>query len=392
MDKTLNINEIRDTIQDCNLNFLIGSGMSCPYLEILGNIEILLTDLASQKLKERERKIIEASLYAKYFDGVITKNIGILENDTDANKALENYKSFLQSINSILLNRRSTILSKQVNIVTTNIDIFLEKAIEDMGLEYNDGFGGRFSPVFNLSNFKKSTSRRSLHYDNTSEIPVFNLLKVHGSLTWEIESGSENIHFSPKLNIIRSINNKMVPVDSLLEIKGSSTIEGLISEVKKITTYRRRTIETFLEEYKKLLIINPTEEKFKHTLFNQTYYDLLRIYSNELEKENTVLFVMGFSFEDKHIRELTLRGANSNPTLTIYIFSRTTQSKEKFEKRINFGNVKNNNIKIITPTRVKSQDGKSENDEFEFNLQKINEKIFIELLRKIEEGKQENLI
>lgn len=392
MDKTPNINEIRDTIQDCNLNFLIGSGMSCPYLEILGNIEILLTDLASQKLKERERKIIEASLYTKYFDGVIIKNIGILDNDTNANKALENYKSFLRSINSILLNRRSTILSKQVNIVTTNIDIFLEKVLEDMGLEYNDGFGGCFSPVFNLSNFKKSTSRRSLHYDNTSEIPVFNLLKVHGSLTWEIESGSEDIHFSPKLNIIRSIKNKRVPEDSLLEIKGSSTIEGLISEAKKITTYRRRTIENFLEEYKKLLIINPTEEKFKHTLFNQTYYDLLRIYSNELEKENTVLFVMGFSFEDKHIRELTLRGANSNPTLTVYIFSRTAQSKEKFEKRINFGNVKNNNIKIITPTRVKSQDGKSENDEFEFDLQKINEKIFIELLRKIEEGKKENLI
>lgn len=383
---------MRDTFQDCNINFLIGSGMSYPYLEILGNIEILLTDLAGQKLKERERKIIEVSLFKKYFEGVIVKNIDILEGDANANKVLDNYKSFLQSINSILLNRKSTILSKQVNIVTANIDIFLEKALEDLGLEYNDGFGGRFSPVFSLSNFKKSASRRSLHYDNTSEIPVFNLLKVHGSLTWEIESGSENIHFSPKLNIIRSIKNKKVPPDSLLEIKESSTIESLILEAKKITTYRRRTIESFLEDYKRLLIINPTEEKFKHTLLNQTYYDLLRIYSNELEKENTVLFVMGFSFEDKHIRELTLRGANSNPTLTIYIFARTTQSKEKFEERINFGNVKNNNIKIITPHRVKSEDGKSGNDEFEFNLQKINEKILIELLKKIEEGKKGNFI
>jgi hypothetical protein len=44
------------------------------------------------------------------------------------------------------------------------------------------------------------------------------------------------------------------------------------------------------------------------------------IYNNELEKENGVLFVMGFSFADEHIRELTLRVANTNPTSIIYIF------------------------------------------------------------------------
>jgi len=40
------------------------------------------------------------------------------------------------------------------------------------------------------------------------------------------------------------------------------------------------------------MIVNPAKTKFEDTLLNQYYYDLLRIYSNELEKENSVLFVI----------------------------------------------------------------------------------------------------
>jgi hypothetical protein len=59
------------------------------------------------------------------------------------------------------------------------------------------------------------------------------------------------------------------------------------------------------------MIVNPSKKKFEDTVLNETHYDLLRIYNNELEKENGVLFVMGFSFADEHIRELTLRVANT---------------------------------------------------------------------------------
>jgi hypothetical protein len=40
------------------------------------------------------------------------------------------------------------------------------------------------------------------------------------------------------------------------------------------------------------MIVNPSKKKFKDTVLNETHYDLLRIYNNELEKENSVLFVM----------------------------------------------------------------------------------------------------
>jgi hypothetical protein len=43
-------------------------------------------------------------------------------------------------------------------------------------VEFNDGFHGRFNPKYNVGNFKKSYYKTSLHYENTSEIPVFNII------------------------------------------------------------------------------------------------------------------------------------------------------------------------------------------------------------------------
>jgi len=116
---------LQDVIQDSNLNFLIGSGLSVPYFGVLGNIEQLLTELESYDPKKEEiKKIIKVSLYMKYFKVAISGNVEILENHTDAQSVLSNYKDFLIMLNSILLERKNTLLGKQVNIFTTNIDIF----------------------------------------------------------------------------------------------------------------------------------------------------------------------------------------------------------------------------------------------------------------------------
>jgi hypothetical protein len=45
----------------------------------------------------------------------------------------------------------------------------------------------------------------------------------------------------------------------------------------------------------------------------------LRYFSNELEKENGILFTIGFSFEDEHIRDLVKKVLSINPTLQLYI-------------------------------------------------------------------------
>ena len=382
-----------DRIQDSNINFLFGSGMSAGYLEILGNIENLLTELDKKVFNdEKQKALIRASILNKYFEGVIQKNIDILDESTrnpDLNSTLNSYKNFFKTINQLILLRRNKLLSKQVNIYTTNIDIFLEKAVEEVRLESNDGFGKGFKPKYDLSNFKKSIFQKSLHFDNSSEIPVFNILKIHGSLTWKYEK--ENIYFDSTLEQTKmvKITSKSDLIEVVTEDSKSNKKDDLESLIAKIpaSTIDETKFASFLEEYDKLSIVNPTKGKFQQTVLDQKYYDLLRIYANELERENTLLFVMGFSFADEHIRDLTIRVANSNPTLMIYIFARSSNSKNKLEKILDIeNNVKNKNIVIVSPTQSE-QDDKSFEDDFSYDFDNINAKIFMQILNKIKEQK-----
>ena len=382
-----------DRIQDSNINFLFGSGMSAGYLEILGNIENLLTELDKKVFDDQKQKdLIRASILNKYFEGVIQKNIDILDESTrnpDLNSTLNSYKNFFKTINQLILLRRNKLLSKQVNIYTTNIDIFLEKSLEFTRLEFNDGFGKGFKPKYDLSNFKKSIFQKSLHFDNSSEIPVFNILKIHGSLTWEYEK--ENIYFDSTLKQTKmvKITSKSDLIEVVTEDSKSNKKDDLESLIAKIpaSTIDETKFASFLEEYDKLSIVNPTKGKFQQTVLDQKYYDLLRIYANELERENTLLFVMGFSFADEHIRDLTIRVANSNPTLMIYIFARSSNSKNKLEKILDIeNNVKNKNIVIVSPTQSE-QDDKSFEDDFSYDFDNINAKIFMQILTKTKEQK-----
>jgi hypothetical protein len=364
-------NKLRDTIQGCNLNFLIGSGLSCPYLKTLGNVEVLLTALDSSSATEATKSILRASIYKQYFDIAIGPNIEIIEDGVDAKPTRDHYRKFLQILNDILLRRKSTILSKQTNLFTTNIDVFLEKSLEDIGLEYNDGFSGRFNPSFDLSNFKKSHFKKSLHYDNTSEIPVFNLLKLHGSLSWHL-SANATIEFSRDLALVRATKSKLPTADQIVDVTLDSTLEALaVTAAGKVQT---AAIIEFMSEFEKIPIVNPTKLKFRDTLMNQTYYEMLRIFANELEKENTVLFVLGFSFADEHIREITLRAANSNPTLMIYVIAYDTAAGKEIATRFKKENTKNQNIEIITPP---GKEGVSPHeDACRYDLATINERLF----------------
>lgn len=176
----MKIDKLKDMIQDCNINFLFGSGMSAPYLSTLWNIEILLTEIPKDDtLEDDERILIQTSLYKKFFDDVMKKNIQILKGRPSAKNVIKSYEDFYSLINRLMLLRRNKLLTKQVNIFTTNIDICLEKAIENKQFEFNDGFNGRFSPKYDLSNFKKSIYKSSLHYGINSEIPIFNILKLN---------------------------------------------------------------------------------------------------------------------------------------------------------------------------------------------------------------------
>ena len=107
--------------------------------------------------------------------------------------------------------------------------------------------------------------------------------------------------------------------------------------------------DKFLAEYDKLIMVNPTKHKFQETVMDMHFYELMRLYSNSLEKENSLLFVAGFSFADEHIAKLTMRAANSNPTLQIIIFAFDENDIDDFKKYLEISKgALNSNVKIVT--------------------------------------------
>lgn len=381
-----------NVFQDCNINFLFGSGVSSPYFGTLGKIEVWLTELdENTQIKNDLKSFIKASLYGNYYQAAMRGNVGIYNAKTTREKLINKpktkegkllntylgYKQFLRLLNQILYHRRSNTVNKQVNLFTTNIDIFLEKAIEDLDLHYNDGFNGIFRKRFSLRNFKKSFYQKSLQYDNIAEIPVYNLVKIHGSITWELIDSE--IMFTG-ISLIESLNDLVDDVELLdiVEINNgiwmlegrSATIDEIIEKAEEFRPLP--DISNFIEGYEKLQIVNPTKEKFKDTTLNKTYYEMLRLYANELEKENSVLFIIGFSLADEHIREITIRAVKSNPTLKVFICSYTEDAKDIISnlKAENIDLVNFHNIELIHPFD-------------EFTLSKFNELILSPILENI---------
>jgi len=330
------LHDIKKTIASTNVNFLIGSGLSRPFLDVLQGIEVQLTQAENEN---DTAKILE--LREEYFTKCMKGNLEVVDEGTNdtKNKVLQSYKNFYRSINYLLLKREDSILTKQVNIFTTNVDVFSEKALEEIGIEFNDGFSGRFNPRYNIGNFKKSYFKKSLHYENTSEIPIFNILKLHGSLSWKEDP--EGIILDQGLQSLRAVEDD---------------VEG---------------------NYDKLMIVNPTKKKFEITVLNQYYYDLLRVYSNELEKENSVLFVMGFSFTDEHIRDLTMQVVNSNPTLMVYIVSHSSPPNLTYDDMKETAT--NKNIEVLYPP-----------EGLEYKLQTITQEVFEKVYSEEKSAEPEN--
>jgi hypothetical protein len=74
-------------------------------------------------------------------------------------------------------------------------------------------------------------------------------------------------------------------------------------------------------------------------------------------------WVLGFSMADEHIREITKRAANSNPTLKVYIFcysdGETNKNLEAW-----FIDMKYQNIEIVVPDGEKHYDIETINQDF----------------------------
>jgi len=379
-------------VESTHLNFLIGAGTPIPFFAPLGNIEEALTELADSTASETAKLLVRASIQAYFFENVLVPNTKVIERDATADSVLRSYAAFVRTLNRILLRRHTTLLPKQANIFTTNVDMVFEVAMEDLGIDFSDGFSGKIRPKFDLGDFSTLRFRTGSRYEHRFEVPVFNLVKIHGSASWrqhERAGWKADIYFDHGLTLVREVEELLNAARRhLLPILVSSESDGAGSTIRPVSELVAEAeraslkpsavaaIEAFVTGYARLGIVNPDKRKFATTVLNETYYELIRRFANELEKENSVLFVHGFSFRDEHLRDLVLRAARTNPILQVIVFCYSRADKEDFEQRLPETEVKNGNIQLVTP-----DDPREDEDERKITLDVLESDFFAPIVR-----------
>jgi SIR2-like domain len=294
-----------------NVNFLIGSGASYPAIPTAGAVEAEIASL----FEAGDKDAAYLKLYA-FLSTIQAPTNSLIAGATDAKIAetVGNYREYLGILEAVLSERRTSLLPKQATIFTTNYDLFIEQAaVPYSAMRLNDGFArvpcltGRAE--FSSRTFFTTTSTTGNLYNYKVDIPSINLIKLHGSLSWKRDGDS--ILFSVMHNPLLST--------------GKSAAE----------------VRTFVEAY---AVVLPETRKFQTTLMDGTYYELLRIYNNELDREGTLLVAFGFSFADSHILAITKR-ALKNPTLKLVTFAFSDKDREMLIKLFDGCN----NVDIVSP-------------------------------------------
>lgn len=297
-------------VQSGHINFLIGSGASIPAISLVGDIETTI----DKQLKSNDNN--EADITALEFIEKIEEESKYVSTNLKQKETLENYKKFLITVDYMLFERKNVLLPRQANIFTTNYDNFFERAISELpSIILNDGFkrhSGKGPFVFSSELFSDRVYRSSRVYETQSEIPTLNLMKMHGSLSWKRDGTNVFEYNSIPIKKLKDKTNALNVSKSLL----------------------------------KRAVILPNMRKFESTLLDRVYFDLLRLYSNALEKENALLFVFGFSFKDKHIFDITIR-ALRNSTAQIVIFAYNSEISKTFQNKFK----DYQNVTIIHPER-----------------------------------------
>ena len=306
--KSMDSRVLKEVIQSGHLNLLIGAGCSSGYLGTLSDIENRMNNDVERESAQREYyKLIRKSKAP--LGNTHIEDEGEVKNLQNTQRS---YDDFLRFWANTITYRALEIVNKQMNIFTTNFDMFIELSCESLNIPYNDGFSNRINPVFDVANFNKIQKYKSMQFDNTSDIPLFNIIKLHGSLSWH-----------------------KISKDRITYSKGDHIPEDLDS----------KDGDDFRKGYDEIAVINPNAEKHFETVLDTNYAALLRKFTLELEKENSVLLILGFSMNDKHIRNLLYGVMKSNPTLMVLYFS----YEEYHETEDNLEEKSHPNLYIVSP-------------------------------------------
>lgn len=356
------LQEIRiNDIWQHNVNLLIGSGASFGLFPTLATqMEDESIETLGKYFEDENKPQLKSLLFMYYyvnciepvisFDIEYTKLGADLELEEDINKlsVITNYKTLLKTLKTIASKNKS---QKKANIFTTNYDscfadAYEELLLEESNLEFslNDGSKGFRRKFVEARHFDTSEIKHSIFGKNCFSIPQANLVHLHGSAFWTLSNNRIAVNYDDKDckfedNFFDSVKDELEELEAILNNKQATrhafdaiTFSDVFSDIEKM----------FWSTYKKLPIVNPTKWKFHETVFDEHYYQMLRLMSYELEKQDSALIVFGFSFADEHITNLIKRSLG-NKSLTMYLCCFDAFTLDTMEEL--FGNF--NNVKLI---------------------------------------------
>lgn len=182
-------------------------------------------------------------------------------------------------LSRLVRNRRSNL--PRPRIFTTNYDLLIERALDELGYPYIDGFSGTVDRRLNLAFYGLDFHRVETTTQSVlarAEGALY-LHKVHGSLNWR------SFTHSDKVTGLESLDVKQASGDAQDE---------------------------------ELVLIYPTSAKEGDTLA-YPYSDLIRLLGDAVQQPDTAVLVAGYGFADPHINRLLLRSLATNPALNLFV-------------------------------------------------------------------------
>ena len=182
-------------------------------------------------------------------------------------------------LSRIVRSRRANL--PRPRIFTTNYDLVIESALDELGYPYIDGFSGTVDRRLNLAFYGLDFHRVETTTQSVlarAEGALY-LHKVHGSLNWRSSTDRD----------------RLTGLESL-EVKQSNAPA----------------------EVDELVLIYPTSAKEGDTLA-YPYSDLLRLLGDAVQQEDTAVIVAGYGFADPHINRLLLRSLATNSALNVLV-------------------------------------------------------------------------
>lgn len=311
--------EIREVAVSKNVNFLIGSGCSADAIGLMSKYWSKAKSLNKHKSSKESTGGAHCKDCEKLGNELLLENVRnvskiILEPYLGSEQTLNNiktvscsYEAFIREVISLMNRMNSRQNPKNINIFTTNYDLFIEDALDKISKNeifvINDGARGYFKRILDSSNFNRTVSYRGPSNNYVDEIPSISLIKPHGSVNWE------------------------KTMDDEIEIK-----TGVVDNP---------------------VVVNPDGHESRATFEENYFHDMLRIFQTELDKPQSVLFVIGFSFQDEHIAKMMQR-ALRNKELKVYIFCYSNNTEGAIRKNLKCGPSDIKNLKFILPGDIQS--------------------------------------